>query len=67
MWTTENRARYDRSKLRYPSDLTDDKWRLIKPLERAPGSAQPGQGRVQGGLVVLDADQQVLTAAQMRA
>ena len=23
MWTTENRARYDRSKLRYPSDLTD--------------------------------------------
>ena len=23
MWTNENRARYDRSKLRYPSDLTD--------------------------------------------
>jgi transposase len=32
MWTTENRARYDRSKLRYPSDLTDDEWRLIEPL-----------------------------------
>ena len=26
MWTVENRARYDRSKLRYPSDLTDDEW-----------------------------------------
>ena len=26
MWTDENRARYDRSKLRYPSDLTDEEW-----------------------------------------
>ncbi len=26
MWTVENRRRYDRSKLRYPSDLTDDEW-----------------------------------------
>ncbi len=32
MWTTENRARYDRSKLRYPTDLTDDEWTLVKPL-----------------------------------
>lgn len=32
MWTTENRIRYDRSKLRYPSDLTDDEWGFIKPL-----------------------------------
>jgi transposase len=32
MWTAENRARYDRSKLRYPSDLTDDEWVLVKPL-----------------------------------
>lgn len=32
MWTTENRARYDRSELRYPSDLTDDEWALIEPL-----------------------------------
>jgi len=32
MWTTENRARYDRSKLRYPSELTDDEWALIEPL-----------------------------------
>ena len=26
MWTAKNRGRYDRSKLRYPSDLTDDEW-----------------------------------------
>ena len=32
MWTDENRGRYDRSKLRYPSDLTDEEWSLIGPL-----------------------------------
>jgi transposase len=32
MWTTENRARYDRSALRYPSDLTDAEWALVAPL-----------------------------------
>ena len=32
MWTTENRAKYDRSGLRYPSDLTDAEWLLIAPL-----------------------------------
>ncbi len=32
MWTTENRSRYDRSSLRYPSDLTDEEWALIEPL-----------------------------------
>jgi transposase len=32
MWTDENRARYDRSKLRYPSDVTDQEWSLIEPL-----------------------------------
>ena len=32
MWTNENRGRYDRSKLRYPSDLTDAEWSLIRPL-----------------------------------
>ena len=44
MWTSQNRARYDRSKLRYPSDLTDDEWRLVEPLI-PPGktfSASPG-------------------------
>ena len=32
MWTSKNRARYDRSKLRYPSDLTDNEWRAVEPL-----------------------------------
>jgi len=32
MWTTENRALYDRSRLRYPSDLTDEEYSIIRPL-----------------------------------
>ena len=32
MWSTENRGFYDRSRLRYPSDLTDDEWKLVEPL-----------------------------------
>jgi transposase len=32
MWTIKNRARYDRSKFRYPSDLTDDERALTEPL-----------------------------------
>ena len=32
MGTNENRARYDRSHLRYPSDLSDDEWKLVEPL-----------------------------------
>ena len=32
MWTKENRARYDRSGLRYPSDLTDQEWTFVAPL-----------------------------------
>lgn len=32
MWTLENRVRYDRRGLRYPSDLTDEEWALIRPV-----------------------------------
>jgi transposase len=32
MWTRENRRRYDRSGLRYETDLTDDEWAEIAPL-----------------------------------
>jgi transposase len=32
MWTNENRVQYDRSTLRYPSDVTDPEWELIRPL-----------------------------------
>ena len=32
MWTDENRSRYNRDHLRYPSDLTDEEWDLLRPL-----------------------------------
>ena len=31
VWTSRNRGRYDRSRLRYPSDLTDEEWALVEP------------------------------------
>ena len=43
MWTNENRGRYDRSKLRYPSDLTDDEWAYIAPL--IPSAKRGGNKR----------------------
>jgi transposase len=44
MWTNENRGRYDRSRLRYPSDLTDDEWALVGPL--IPPAKRGGNKRV---------------------
>ena len=32
MWTHENRPKYNRDHLRYPSDLTDDEWAYVEPL-----------------------------------
>ncbi len=32
MWTNDNRARYDRSRLRYTSDVTDEEWAILGPL-----------------------------------
>jgi transposase len=32
VWTKENRLRYERSTLRYPSDVTDPEWDLIGPM-----------------------------------
>src|ERR671911_232591 len=31
MWTVDSRPHYDRSDLRYPSDLTDAEWDLVRP------------------------------------
>ena len=45
MWTNKNRARYDRSKLRYPSDLTDAEWGLVEPLI-PPGKTGGGKRTV---------------------
>jgi hypothetical protein len=48
MWTNENRGRYDRSRLRYPSDLTDDECGigvipggLLRPTPETPCGPQP--------------------------
>jgi transposase len=43
MWTVENRARYDRSRLRYPSDLTDEEWALVGP--QIPRAKRSGNKR----------------------
>ena len=45
MWTTENRPRYNRDRLRYPSDLTDEEWALVEPL-LPPGKPGGGKRRV---------------------
>ena len=34
MWTNENRQRYERRALRYPSDLKDEEFALVEPLIR---------------------------------
>ncbi|MDQ2802469.1 MAG: IS5/IS1182 family transposase, partial [Pseudomonadota bacterium] len=35
MWCVENRGRYERHGLRYPTDLTDAEWALVSPHIRA--------------------------------
>ena len=51
MWTPENRATYNRDKLRYPSDLTDDEWGHIEPLI-PPAKRGGGRRRVDMRAVV---------------
>jgi putative transposase len=42
VWTNDNRPRYKRDKLRYPSDLTDDEWSHVQPLiPRAKRGGRP--------------------------
>jgi transposase len=66
MWTEENRKRYDRSKLRYPSDLTDEEWSLVKPL--IPPAKRGGRKREVDEREVLNGIMYVLsTGCQWRA
>ena len=44
MWTADNRPRYNRDKLRYPSHLTDAEWAHIEPL--IPPGKPDGKRRV---------------------
>lgn len=65
MWTTENRPRYNRDKLRYPSDLTDDEWGLIEPL--IPAAKRGGGKRTVDIRAVVDGVMYVLsTGCQWR-
>ena len=43
MWTSKNRAKYNRDKLRYPSDLTDGEWAHIEP--QIPPAKRGGRKR----------------------
>jgi len=43
MWSVENRRQYDRSHLRYPSDVTDEEWSMLEPL--IPPARHGGRGR----------------------
>jgi transposase len=66
MWTTENRGRYDRSRLRYPSDLTDEEWGLVKPL--IPPAKRGGRKRRVDERAIVNALMYILgTGCQWRA
>jgi len=66
MWTTKNRGRYDRSQLRYPSDLTDDEWAHIAPL--IPPAKSGGNKRSVDVREVMNAIMYILsTGCQWRA
>jgi transposase len=66
MWTAENRPHYDRSKLRYPSDLTDAEWSLIAPL--IPPAKRGGNKRTVDERAVLQGLLYILsTGCQWRA
>ena len=66
MWTNENRARYDRSKLRYPSDLTDEEWALVTPL--IPPAKRGGNKRTVNVREVVNGLMYILsTGCQWRA
>jgi transposase len=66
MWTNENRHRYDRSHLRYPSDLTDAEWALVEPLippaKRGGGKRTVNMREVVNGLMYV-----LSTGCQWRA
>ena len=66
MWTNENRSLYDRSQLRYPSDLTDEEWALVEPM--IPPAKRGGNKRTADMREVVNAVMYVLsTGCQWRA
>ncbi len=66
MWTAESHVRYDRSKLRYPSDLTEEEWALVK--SSIPRAKRGGNRRTVDVREVLNGVMYVLsTGCQWRA
>ena len=66
MWTIKNRAQYDRSQLRYPSDLTNEEWSLIGPL--IPPAKRGGNKRTVDVREVVNGVMYILsTGCQWRA
>ena len=66
MWTRENRGRYDRRRLRYPSDLTDEEWEHVEPL--IPPAKRGGNKRTVNLREVVNGLMYVLsTGCQWRA
>jgi len=66
MWTQENRHRYDRSKLRYPGDLTGEEWGHVAPL--IPPARRGGNKRTVNVREVVNGLMDILsTGCQWRA
>ena len=66
MWTAENRARYNRDALRYPSDLTDEEWAPIEPL--IPPAKRGGNRRHHDARTLVNGLMYILTTGcQWRA
>jgi transposase len=66
MWTIQNRARYNRDQLRYPSDVTDEEWAAIAPL--IPPARRGGRKRTVNIREVFNGLMYVLsTGCQWRA
>lgn len=66
MWTTENRGRYQRDHLRYPSDVTEEEWQLVEPL--IPPAKRGGRKRTVDIRAVLNAVMYILSSGcQWRA
>jgi transposase len=59
MWTAKNRKNYDRSKQRYPSDLTDAEWALVEP--HIPPARKGGRKRAADMREVVNAIMYVLS------
>lgn len=66
MWTIQNRGRYKRGPLRYPSDVTDEEWAEIAPL--IPPARRGGRKRTVNIREVFNGLMYVLsTGCQWRA